>query len=108
MAEYWTLGAKKFTEMDEVEKYRYTSLLTWWLILHENIYYQWKNKLLDNSVYSGWAYDLEKFVREQSLWLHWDNMKGAYQSDFADLVSQIVKKYRPVPNSDDHKEPPDL
>jgi len=104
MAEYWIFGAKNYAQMDEVEKYRYTSLLTWWLILHENIYYQWKNKLLDNKVHTGWAYDLEKFVSEHNLWLHWDDMKGAYQPEFANLVSQIVEKYRHIPSSDDNKE----
>lgn len=104
MAEYWVLGAKNYTQMDEVEKYRYTSLLTWWLILHENIYYQWKAKLLDKDVYLSWAYDLEEFVKEQNLFLHWDGMKGMYQPEFANLVSQIVEKYRCTSNSDGDKE----
>jgi hypothetical protein len=94
LAEYWVHGAKTFPEMDEVEKYRYHSMLTWWLILHENIYYQWKNKLLDNSVYAGWVHDLETFVKEQNLWLFWGNMKDTYQPDFANFVNCVVEKSR--------------
>jgi len=37
MAEFWLLGARKYADMDEVDQYRYRSLLAWWLILHENI-----------------------------------------------------------------------
>ena len=49
MAEYWVQGAAKYDSYSEVEKYRYKSLLIWWLILHENIYFQWEKGLLDDS-----------------------------------------------------------
>lgn len=103
MAEYWVLGAKNYTQMDAVEKYRYISLLTWWLILHENIYYQWKNKLLSKDIYSAWANDLEWFVKEQRLWLHWGHIKSSFQSEFANLISQLAEKHRHTSYSGDDK-----
>lgn len=96
MAEFWVLGAKKYADMDEVDKYRYVSLLTWWLILHENIYYQWQNKLLDDSAYVGWAHDLEDFIRQQNLRVHWGEMKDHYQPEFANHVSQLIERLQPT------------
>jgi hypothetical protein len=43
LAELWINGTKNYETMDEVEQYRYLQLLFWWLILHENIYYQYHN-----------------------------------------------------------------
>jgi hypothetical protein len=30
----------EWSAMDEIDKFRYQTLLTWWLTFHENIYYQ--------------------------------------------------------------------
>ncbi len=95
MAELWVSGAKKYAQMDEVDKYRYTSLLTWWLIHHENIYYQKSKGLLDENIYRGWANDLEVFVKEQKLWIHWDKVKNNYQPEFSKHVSQLIEKTKP-------------
>lgn len=81
--------------MDDVDKYRYISLLTWWLIHHENVYYQQSRGLLDASIYQGWESDLKSFVNEQKLWLHWDKMRSNYQSEFSNHVNQLVEEFRP-------------
>lgn len=100
MAELWVNGAKKFAEMDEVDKYRYKSLLIWWLILHENIYSQHKNKLLDCGVYTAWQNDLAQFVKTKNLWQHWDEMKDVYHPGFAKQVTQLIEKLRPAGTQD--------
>ena len=92
MAEFWVQGAKEFAQMDEVDRYRYNSLLVWWLILHENIYYQWRKGLLDNNTYEVWARDLENFVSEQNLELYWGEMKIYVQSEFANRIHQLIEK----------------
>jgi hypothetical protein len=40
MAEMWLKGADQFGAWDEVKQFRYRALLIWWLLFHENIYYQ--------------------------------------------------------------------
>src|SRR5262245_278295 len=47
LAELWVHGTKDYATMDEVEQFRYQQLLFWWLIHHENIYYQYHNGLVD-------------------------------------------------------------
>ena len=69
--------------------------MAWWLILHENIYYQQSKGLLDNSIYKGWANDLEEFVKGQKLWLQWDSVKNNYQPEFSNHVSQLIEKNKP-------------
>jgi hypothetical protein len=96
MAELWVTGTKKYAEMDEIDKYRYDTLLSWWLILHENIYYQYEKGLLDSSIYAAWTRDLESFIKHQSLWQHWEKMKDLYGPEFAQYVSQLVDKYKSV------------
>lgn len=95
MAELWITGAKKYAGMDEVDQYRYDTLLSWWLILHENIYYQHEQGLLDSRMYAAWSRDLEDLVRRQNLGQLWDKMKGLYAPEFAYHVSQVVDKYKP-------------
>lgn len=92
MAEFWYNGASQFDKMDEVDQQRYMELLTWWLIFHENIYYQYMRGLIDKDSYSGWSYDLEKFVRMQNLGRHWKSMRIAYQSEFAQHVNELIQK----------------
>ena len=95
MAELWVSGAKKYAQMDDVDKYRYMCLVTWWLILHENIYYQQSKGLLDHSIYKAWENDLKQFVKEQKLWLRWDKVKDNYQPEFSNYINQLIEKSKP-------------
>lgn len=97
MAEFWVLGPEKFAEMDQVDKYRYHSMIVWWLILHENIYYQHEKKLLDDSAYAAWENDLDQFVVEQKLGQHWDDVARALQADFKSHLQAIIQKHHVMP-----------
>jgi hypothetical protein len=91
MAEYWVHGAEQYQNFDPVEQYRYKSLLIWWLILHENIFFQWKSGLLDNTIYKSWQYDLERFTLYQ-LGERWAELKPAFQPDFVRHVEGLIEK----------------
>ncbi len=96
MAEFWHKGASQFDQMDEIDQQRYTDLLTWWLILHENIYYQYTKGLIDKDSYAAWSYDLEKFVKMQNLGRHWESMRITYQPKFAEHVNELIQKAQPA------------
>jgi hypothetical protein len=55
LTELWQQATQRFDKLDEIDKVRYFNLLTWWLTLHENIYYQWGNKLIDEETFSSWT-----------------------------------------------------
>jgi len=103
MAEFWHKGASQFDKMDEIDQGRYVDLLTWWLILHENIYYQYRKGLIDKDYYAGWSHDLETFVKTKNLRRHWESMSHAYQAEFAEHVSKLVQEAQPAPSANQVK-----
>ena len=90
LTELWRQATERFDELDEIDKERYFNLLTWWLMLHENIYHQWRNKLVDEDTYSSWTRDLEYFARRQQLGNHWTRLNSYFEVSFAEHVTTII------------------
>jgi hypothetical protein len=92
MARLWVEGAEKFESYDEINKFRYRQLLTWWLILHENIFYQRQKNLLDTDIYKAWSRDLEFFIEKHRLDRHWTELEAAFQTEFCIYVEKLIKE----------------
>ncbi len=92
LTELWRQATQRFDELDEIDKERYFNLLTWWLTLHENIYHQWRNKLIDEDTYRSWTRDLEYFARRQQLGNHWTQLNSFFESSFAQHVTVIIAR----------------
>jgi hypothetical protein len=90
MAKLWVEGAEEFESDSKVDKFRYQTLLFWWLILHENVYYQKQKGLLDEVIYAAWEHDLRNFIKRQKLQLHWEEMKNFFQQEFIEHVGQVM------------------
>ena len=90
LTELWSQARQHFDELDEIDKSRYFNLLSWWLMLHENIYHQWRNKLIDQETFSSWTRDLEYFARTQQLANHWTRLNGYFETSFAEHVTAIL------------------
>jgi hypothetical protein len=90
-ARLWVEGPSQFKEMDKVDRYRFKSLLIWWLILHENIFYQNREDLVDKEAYRPWDEDLKEFVRIMDLKDHWSGLKGVFQAGFAKHVDDLIR-----------------
>jgi len=90
LTELWRNATQHFDELDEIDKDRYFSLLNWWLMLHENIYHQWRKKLIEEDTYISWTRDLEYFARRQQLGNQWPRISTYYESSFADHVTAII------------------
>lgn len=95
MARFWVEGAEKFETYDEVDKFRYRQLLIWWLILHENIFYQKQKNLLDDDIYATWSNDLEFFIAKHRLEYHWPKLEAAFQAEFYRHVDRLIKEATP-------------
>lgn len=91
-AELWVTGPRDYERMDEVDQYRYRMLLYWWLIFHENVFYQKQNDLLDEHIFASWAYDLEHFVGRQNLLAHWGDLRAGFQTEFATHIDGLLEK----------------
>ncbi len=90
LAELWLQGMQRFDDLDEIDKGRYFNLLTWWLMLHENIYHQWRKKLIDEDTFISWTRDLEYFAKTQHLENNWPRLNGYFEESFAEHVSAII------------------
>ncbi len=89
MAEYWVRGAEDYDKYDRIEKYQYKSLLFWWLVLHENIFFQWQSGMLDETIYHSWNLDLKKFAKFQ-LSTRWEELKTSFQASFVQHVDSMI------------------
>ncbi len=92
MARLWVEGAEKFETYDEVDRFRYKQLLNWWLILHENVFYQRQKNLLDAGIYEAWSRDLEFFIEKHRLDHYWTELEAAFQSEFCKYVEKLIKE----------------
>lgn len=94
MARFWVEGAEKFETYDEVDKFRHQQLLIWWLILHENVFYQKQKNLLDEDIFATWSRDLKFFIAKHRLEYHWPKLEAAFQSEFSKYVDQVIKEVK--------------
>jgi hypothetical protein len=101
MAEFWVEGSGLYPTYDPVDQYRFKSLLIWWLMLHENIFFQWKKEMLDDESYNSWQYDLRVFVQNQ-LGDRWSEIRASFQADFVKHVEKLIGegRHESVPSSD--------
>jgi hypothetical protein len=90
LTDIWRQGTERFDDLDEIDRERYFYLLTWWLMLHENIYHQWRKKLVDEDTYVSWTRDLEYFARRQRLENHWSKLNSYFEVSFAEHVTEII------------------
>jgi hypothetical protein len=92
LMELWWQATQHYDELDEIDKARYFNLLTWWLMLHENIYHQWRNKLIDQETFDSWTRDLEYYAKMQHLRNHWPRLNGYFESSFAQHVMMLIAR----------------
>ncbi|MDX6529754.1 MAG: hypothetical protein QOH41_2044 [Blastocatellia bacterium] len=92
MAALWVNGSGDYEKFNDVRKYQYRSLLIWWLIFHENIFFQKQKRLLDETIYTCWDHDLQCFVKEQHLELRWEDLKSGFQDGFVKHVEELFEK----------------
>lgn len=90
LAELWLKGTQQVDSLDDIDRERYFSLLTWWLMLHENIYHQWRQRLIDEDTFASWTRDLEYFAKRQRIDIYWDRLNGYFEASFAEHVTAII------------------
>ncbi len=90
LAALWLQGAQRLEDLDVVDKERYFNLLTWWLMLHENIYHQWSKKLIEEDTFKSWTRDLEYFAQRQKLGRNWEMISSYFEASFAEHVKTII------------------
>ena len=90
VAELALRSAENYDALDPVDQRRFRSLLIFWLIFYENVYYQRRHRFLDRHAFLPWLNDLKHFIREHNVGRHWDGLHGLFQEEFAHTVSKLV------------------
>ncbi len=90
LAKLWRQGAQDIKVLDEIDRERYFSLLTWYLVMHENIYHQWSKHLIDADTFISWTRDLEYYVKRQNIGVYWEQLSDFFESSFATHVTTII------------------
>ena len=88
IAELWIKGAENFLSLDEADKYRYRSLINWWLNFYENIYFQWRSRLLDAQYFEAWSQALARFVGKPSFRTVWNDVRSTYEPEFVSFIEE--------------------
>jgi hypothetical protein len=90
LAEFCDRCTRDYQSLDEVDRQRYRNWLIWWLIFHENVFYQRRQSLLDDRAFRPWSRDLQLFIEQQNLAQHWGELKHLFQDEFSDKVSHLI------------------
>ena len=90
LTELWMQGAQRLDELDQIDRARYFNLLLWWLMQHENIFHQWRKKLVDEDTFISWTRDLEYLIRSQKLEDHWPRLTDYFEASFSKHVATII------------------
>lgn len=92
LAQLYFSGAKDYETLSDLDRFRFVQLIGWWLTLHDNVYYQYQNRLLDATMYQGWDLELDAFVQVQRLSLYWNEMKHFFRPEFQTLIDRKLQK----------------
>ncbi len=89
LAELWYSYGKDIETQSREKLLRYHEMLVQWLIFHQNIYYQWKRGLLENSIYASWLYDLENTVHKHNVGVIADDIEKFFPGEFGQHLYQV-------------------
>lgn len=92
LTELWMQGAERLDELDQIDRARYFNMLLWWIMQHENIYHQWRKKLVDEDTFISWTRDLEYLARSQKLDNHWPRLSSYFETSFSKHVAAIIAR----------------
>lgn len=91
MAELWIIGAEEWDTLSKEKKQQYESMLRWWFIFYENIFFQAERGLLDSAIFAAWKQDLDVFVEEQLVEKHWSGLSAKYHKNFVDYLNAQLR-----------------
>jgi hypothetical protein len=86
----WLQGDSQFDTMDPTDKERYYNLLMWWLILHQNIYHQWKKGLMDKDTYDNWTRDLKYFLTTKNTTRFMNMWRDIFETSFVKHIDELI------------------
>jgi hypothetical protein len=90
LAALWRNGRRDYKKYDDATKEQYESLLSWWLLLYENVAYLAKQGMFDTDFLASWDRDFASFVKNQLLKGFWEEKRAFYSNDFGARIDKIM------------------
>ncbi|MES1241769.1 MAG: hypothetical protein ABUT39_09145 [Acidobacteriota bacterium] len=91
LAELWYSYGRDIKSADKADFLRHREMLVQWLIMHQNIYYQWKRDLLGSAIYDGWRQDLEATIRDHNVAVVDSDLERFFPGEFGKHLVEISK-----------------
>lgn len=92
MARLWPITETEWEKLNDVEKQQYESMLRWWFIFYENLFFQNECGLLNDKIFTAWKTDLDVFVEEQLVEKYWQGLSKKYHQTFVDHLNSRVRQ----------------
>ena len=91
LAELWYGYGANYDYMTVQERLQYREMLLQWMLLHENIYYQWVKGLLDDTIYNSWKHDLAFTVQWHNVDVFLGEIDQLFKGVFAEHIHKMKK-----------------
>jgi len=91
LAELWYSFGKDIEQAGIADFLRYREMLVQWLIMHQNIYYQWRRGLLESAIYDGWRHDLETTMRDHNVAVVDTDLRHFFPGEFGEHLMDISR-----------------
>jgi len=94
MAELWHRGHQGEDFQDAGESEQYRTMVKWWLIFYENVYFQTESDLLDCQISDAWKVDIKLFIKEHPVERYWKDLREKYYRGFAAFIDPLIEEKR--------------
>lgn len=92
LADLWAKDWDGWNCLTPSKQEQYRNMIIWWLVFYENIFFQEKSKLLDQTIFNAWKEDIRSFVIERSVEKVWPSVKAKYHEDFVCFIDASIKE----------------
>jgi hypothetical protein len=87
VARIYKLGITNLDKLNENEFTRLNELIRSFFNLYENLYYQYKNKLLEEKLWAGWCLNMRNDLQKKGAADWWNSKSHLYSKSFREYVN---------------------
>jgi hypothetical protein len=87
VARIYKLGITELEKLTENEFTRFNELICSFFNMYENLYYQYKNKLLEEELWAGWCLNMRNDLKEKGAAAWWNSKSHLYSKSFREYVN---------------------
>ncbi|MGB7708297.1 MAG: hypothetical protein WBL95_01900 [Microcoleus sp.] len=87
VARIYKLGLTTLEKLNENEFTRFNELICSFFNMYENLYYQYKNKLLEEELWAGWCLNMREDLKHKGAAAWWNSKSHLYSKSFREYVN---------------------